>query len=57
MTPRPLSQFQKQIVTTDAIIHYIFGYNPRLIRPPYGDITEEQMKWLRNKATKSLIGM
>ncbi|OAB37031.1 chitooligosaccharide deacetylase [Paenibacillus macquariensis subsp. defensor] len=51
-TKIPLSQFQKQIVTTDTIIHNIVGYNPKIMRPPYGDITEEQLKWAKKQGYK-----
>ncbi|MGF7047454.1 polysaccharide deacetylase family sporulation protein PdaB [Paenibacillus sp. DS2015] len=39
--------FQDQILKTEQIIHQIVGYSPRLIRPPYGDITESQLKWAK----------
>ncbi len=51
-TKIPLSQFQKQILTTDKIIQHIVGYRPKLIRPPYGDITEEQLKWAKKQGYK-----
>lgn len=47
-----LSQFQNQIRTTDATIENIVGYKPKFIRPPYGDITEEQLKWAKKQGYK-----
>lgn len=51
-TKIPLSQFQNQILTTERRIQYIVGYKPTLIRPPYGDITEEQLKWAKKHGYK-----
>lgn len=51
-TKIPLSQFQNQILTTERRIQYIVGYKPKLIRPPYGDITEEQLKWAKKHGYK-----
>ena len=41
-----------QVVKTDRIIHSISGYTPRFIRPPYGNISENQIKWLSSQHKK-----
>lgn len=40
-------QFQKEIERTEQIITELIGYRPRLIRPPYGEITENQVRWAK----------
>ncbi|WP_249435886.1 polysaccharide deacetylase family protein [Paenibacillus sp. Marseille-Q4541] len=37
--------FVKEIEKTEKAIFPITGYIPKLIRPPYGEITEEQLVW------------
>jgi peptidoglycan/xylan/chitin deacetylase (PgdA/CDA1 family) len=39
------AQFEKQFVDTQAILRRIAGYEPRLIRTPYGAIQENQLRW------------
>ncbi|MBW4080474.1 polysaccharide deacetylase family protein [Paenibacillus sp. S150] len=39
--------FRTQIIRTENIIDATAGYKPRLIRPPYGDISEQQLKWAK----------
>ncbi|ULL18707.1 polysaccharide deacetylase family protein [Paenibacillus sp. H1-7] len=39
------SQFQSQITKTQKIIQNQVGYTPKLIRPPYGEISESQLLW------------
>lgn len=38
-------QFQSQINKTQNLLKSTIGYTPRLIRPPYGEITESQLLW------------
>jgi peptidoglycan-N-acetylglucosamine deacetylase len=38
-------QFHDQIQKTEKILQKLTGYSPKLIRPPYGNINEEQIKW------------
>ncbi|GAA4712669.1 polysaccharide deacetylase family protein [Brevibacillus fulvus] len=45
-------QFQQQIIKTDNIIHSLTGYTPKLVRPPYGNINEQQIKWLASQGKK-----
>lgn len=40
-----LNAFRSQITRTGNILYRIAGFKPRLIRPPYGAITENQIKW------------
>nr|WP_246246212.1 polysaccharide deacetylase family protein [Paenibacillus lemnae] len=47
-----LPEFQSQIKKTNMIIQKITGETPTLIRPPYGDITEEQLLWARKHQYK-----
>ncbi|MFD1175720.1 polysaccharide deacetylase family protein [Paenibacillus puldeungensis] len=44
---RSLKQFQNEILRTEKVIQRTVGYRPKLIRPPYGEIKEEQVKWLK----------
>lgn len=40
-------EFHHEVMKTQAVIRQITdGYQMRYIRPPYGNITEEQVKWL-----------
>ncbi|WP_339314528.1 polysaccharide deacetylase family protein [Paenibacillus sp. FSL R10-2734] len=43
-----MNDFRTQIIKTENIIQTLAGYKPRLIRPPYGDISEQQLKWAKN---------
>ncbi|MNZ58775.1 Peptidoglycan-N-acetylglucosamine deacetylase [compost metagenome] len=40
-----LSDYRKQIWSTDAAIQKIIGYSPHFIRPPYGETLPQQVKW------------
>lgn len=40
-----LINYQKQIWRTDAIISNLIGYSPHFIRPPYGELLPQQVKW------------
>ncbi|WP_409344477.1 polysaccharide deacetylase family protein [Paenibacillus sp. MBLB4367] len=40
-----LESFTQQIEQTQNILKPLIGYNPRLIRPPYGEIKQEQLEW------------
>lgn len=46
---RSVKQFEDEIVRTERIIHKTIGHRPQLIRPPYGEINEEQVKWAKKK--------
>ncbi|WP_420330268.1 polysaccharide deacetylase family protein, partial [Paenibacillus contaminans] len=40
-----LESFTQQIEQTQNILKPLIGYSPRLIRPPYGEIKQEQLEW------------
>ncbi|HBU82932.1 polysaccharide deacetylase family protein [Paenibacillus sp. UMB7766-LJ446] len=40
-----MNAFRKQILHTGDIIRNLVGYTPKMIRPPYGDINEQQLQW------------
>lgn len=42
-----MHDFRAQIIQTENIIQTLAGYKPKLIRPPYGDISEPQLKWAK----------
>ncbi len=44
--------FREQITKTDRVIKEYTGYTPSYIRPPYGNISEEQLKWLASHHRK-----
>lgn len=37
--------FERQMNKTQSILKPLIGYEPRLFRPPYGEVNEEQLKW------------
>jgi len=39
------TEFQSQIARTQRAVKNAIGYTPRLIRPPYGEISESQLLW------------
>jgi len=41
-----VEKFQYQIERTENILQSQIGYAPKLIRPPYGAINEEQVQWV-----------
>ncbi|PZD95750.1 polysaccharide deacetylase family protein [Paenibacillus sambharensis] len=43
------ARFREEIQKTDKLIKAYTGYAPSFIRPPYGNITEEQIKWLASQ--------
>lgn len=43
------ADFRDQIMRTDQVIQSISGYNPTFIRPPYGNISENQILWLASQ--------
>ncbi|MGG0275857.1 peptidoglycan-N-acetylglucosamine deacetylase [Bacillus rhizoplanae] len=38
-------QYHEQILKTENILQKLIGYSPKLFRPPYGIINEDQVKW------------
>lgn len=47
------ADFRDQIRRTDQLIRSSTGFTPNIIRPPYGNISESQIKWLA--AQKKII--
>lgn len=45
-------EFRDQVIRTDKIIQKYTGDIPKIIRPPYGNINEEQIKWLASQGKK-----
>ncbi|WP_246066897.1 polysaccharide deacetylase family protein [Paenibacillus koleovorans] len=48
-TKLSLSEYQHQIDRTSTILKSQIGYMPRLIRPPYGEISEDQLIWTKSQ--------
>lgn len=40
------ADFRRQLEQTDRILEPLIGYSPKLFRPPYGAIDEQQVLWL-----------
>ncbi|MBT2287888.1 polysaccharide deacetylase family protein [Paenibacillus albidus] len=47
-----MNEFKAQIIRTENILFSLSGYKPKLIRPPYGDINEQQLKWAKSHGYK-----
>ena len=45
-------RFREEIRKTDRLIRQYTGYTPSFVRPPYGNITAEQIKWLASQKRK-----
>jgi peptidoglycan/xylan/chitin deacetylase (PgdA/CDA1 family) len=45
-------KFREEIRKTDELIRKFTGYTPSFVRAPYGNITEEQIKWLASQKRK-----
>lgn len=45
-------KFREQITKTDNVIRRFTGYTPNLIRPPYGNLSEQQIQWLASQHKK-----
>lgn len=43
------AEFRNQILRTDKVIQAITGYLPTFMRPPYGNISENQIHWLASQ--------
>ncbi|WP_417901881.1 peptidoglycan-N-acetylglucosamine deacetylase [Bacillus toyonensis] len=39
------AEYHNQIIKTEEILNRLAGYAPKFIRPPYGEILENQLKW------------
>ncbi len=47
-----LNDFRAEIIRTENVLQALAGYKPRLIRPPYGDISEQQLRWAKARGYK-----
>ena len=45
MSKLTLAQYRNQIRRTDGILKGIVGYSPHYVRPPYGEVLPQQVKW------------
>ncbi len=43
------AEFRDQILRTDQVIESLTGYRPTFVRPPYGNIDENQIQWLASQ--------
>lgn len=46
---KSVTEFKKEILMTEEIINHTIGIKPRYIRPPYGEINEDQLKWAKKE--------
>ncbi|WP_305022080.1 polysaccharide deacetylase family protein [Paenibacillus lacisoli] len=49
---KTVNTFRTQILQTENELDSIIGYRPRLIRTPYGEINEQQVRWARARGYK-----
>lgn len=47
-----MEEYTEQIIRTENLLYGIIGYKPKMIRPPYGDITENQLLWAKREGYK-----
>ncbi|MCG7409330.1 polysaccharide deacetylase family protein [Paenibacillus sp. ACRRX] len=45
LTRSGIEAFISQLKQTEAIVDDIVGYKPRFFRPPFGEISEDQLQW------------
>lgn len=43
------ARFRDEILRTEKILGDMIGYTPRLFRPPYGNVNEQQILWLASQ--------
>lgn len=46
------SAFEDQLLRTQRILRELIGYEPQILRPPYGEINEWQLKWAVSRGFK-----
>lgn len=44
---RSVKEIEQEILRTEQVILRNVGYRPKFIRPPYGEITEPQVQWMK----------
>lgn len=47
-TKLTVDEFAKEVEQTEDVLNRIIGIRPKLLRPPYGEINEEQLQWAKN---------
>jgi|HigsolmetaAR203D_1030402.scaffolds.fasta_scaffold01590_17 peptidoglycan/xylan/chitin deacetylase (PgdA/CDA1 family) len=47
-----LPAFEDQLMRTQRILRELIGYEPQILRPPYGEINEWQLKWAVDRGFK-----
>ncbi len=47
--------WQKQVIKTNQAFRQLFAITPRFYRPPYGEITDEQVRFLASKNMKVIL--
>lgn len=52
LTPQ---QLEEEVNRTDDAIYWAVGQRPRLIRPPYGDLSDSVIQYLRNRGYKIIL--
>lgn len=45
----PMDKFIEDIEKSEAALSPLAGYTPRLIRPPYGAVTDDELAWLKEE--------
>lgn len=43
----PLAKMQEQIRRTEGLLQKVVGFKPRIVRPPYGEILQDQVQWAK----------
>ncbi|WP_238322801.1 polysaccharide deacetylase family protein [Gorillibacterium massiliense] len=46
------SAFRREVLKTNRVLQPLIGYDPKLLRPPYGNIRENELVWLANNGFK-----
>lgn len=46
------NKFREEIIKTDQLIREYTGSTPHIVRPPYGNINEDQIRWLSSQHKK-----
>lgn len=44
-----VDQFAQEVEQTEEVLNRLVGYRPKLLRPPYGEIDEEQLQWANSR--------
>lgn len=47
--------WQQQVLRTNIEMESLFGFTPRFYRPPYGEVSDEQVEFLEEKGMKVML--